>query len=180
MTVYKIDEEIKDPKSVIKLLVCSDSTISRSRFYAMAGMNNLEEVAVCTSDTNVLHYLFDALNHTSSLCTLEIAILGISQIPNGLYSMSSLRRVDLSENNLYLLSDSLRYLNHLTSLNLAFNRFNEVPEALEQLESLEELSLMFNQIVTDSIFCKLSRLQKLKTLLIGGTITESGFSCFSI
>ena len=87
---------------------------------------------------------------------LDLRGMGLSELPESLGRLTSLRRLDLgcyrsrsreTDNQLVVLPESLGQLTQLQSLDLAGNQLVALPESLGQLTQLQSLDLAGNQLV---------------------------------
>lgn len=79
---------------------------------------------------------------------LNLAGLGLSELPESLGLLTHLERLDLSGNQLESLPDSLNRLTGLQRLNLSSNQLTSLPESLGLLVDLQRLSLPGNQLAS--------------------------------
>ncbi len=76
---------------------------------------------------------------------LSIYSNDFESLPEEIYSLTSLKELDLGYNKLSSIPKSISNLASLKKLNLRSNDFESLPEEIDSLKSLEELNLGFNQ-----------------------------------
>jgi Leucine-rich repeat (LRR) protein len=87
---------------------------------------------------------------------------GLTTLPESLFQLTRLRRLDLARNKLTALPESLGRLTKLESLILAGNELTALPESLSQLTNLRRLNVDFNQLTSlPEWFGKLTQLRSL-------------------
>ncbi|MBI5823763.1 MAG: leucine-rich repeat domain-containing protein [Chloroflexi bacterium] len=86
----------------------------------------------------------------------------LTELPDSLWKLTKLQKLNLSNNQLTTLPPSLGQLTRLTKLDLSNNQLTTLPDSLGQLTQLTELNLSSNQLTTlpDS----LGQLTQLQTL----------------
>ncbi len=84
---------------------------------------------------------------------LDLAVQGISELPDEIGQLTNLQELDLGSNQLTSLPDSIGQLTNLQELNLYDNQLTSLPDSIGQLTNLQELYLYNNQLTSlpDSI-----------------------------
>ncbi|KAL3651859.1 hypothetical protein CASFOL_004861 [Castilleja foliolosa] len=86
----------------------------------------------------------------------------IEWLPDSIGKLSSLIKLDLSENRLVLLPDAIGRLSSLQTLDLHANKLQELPESIGNLDNLLHLNLRGNQLTSLPLtIARLVRLQEL-------------------
>jgi Leucine-rich repeat (LRR) protein len=75
---------------------------------------------------------------------LSVIRTEVSAIPDSLFKLTSLRRLDLTQNGITSLDGSIANLKNLEWLDVSMNRLERIPEELEKLTSLKELFVYEN------------------------------------
>ena len=75
---------------------------------------------------------------------LSVIRTEVSAIPDSLFKLSSLRRLDLTQNGITSLDGRIANLKNLEWLDVSMNRLERIPEELEKLTSLKELFVYEN------------------------------------
>ncbi|MDP2948305.1 MAG: COR domain-containing protein [Chloroflexota bacterium] len=88
----------------------------------------------------------ESLGELSSLKNLYLSANQLTELPESLGELSSLQHLDLSGNQLTELPESLGQLSSLQHLDLFDNRLTELPESLGRLSSLKNLALAVNRL----------------------------------
>ena len=85
--------------------------------------------------------------------SLDLSLLGLSEVPDSIGRLTNLTTLDLGGNQLSEVPDSITQLANLTRLSLDVNQLSEVRDSITQLTNLTQLSLDGNQLseVPDSI-----------------------------
>lgn len=99
--------------------------------------------------------------------TLDLSGHGLSAFPKYVLSMTGLRELNLSENQLTgAIPAEIRHLQNLRKLNLSYNKMTGLPAELGQLNDLEELDVSFNRLT--GLPYELGNLKNLKILNLAG------------
>lgn len=107
------------------------------------------------------------LRQLPSLQSLEVLNMSGTQrtllnFPTSIDSLANLSELDLSHNALPKLPDCVYNVSTLVRLNLSDNEINELSSSMEQWQRLESLNLSRNQLTNlPAALCKLSRLRRL-------------------
>src|ERR1700733_12155102 len=80
--------------------------------------------------------------------SLDLAGLGLLEIPQEIYQMTGLRYLALNRNQISSLSSAIENLTHLTDLNLSGNKLENLPPEIGRLPRLNRLFLSRNWIST--------------------------------
>lgn len=73
---------------------------------------------------------------------------GVSDLPESIGNLSSLKKLDLSNNKLTILPESIGQLSSLQTLSLNRNKLSTLPKSIGKLSSLKELYLSYNKLST--------------------------------
>lgn len=94
---------------------------------------------------------------------LFVSDLEIPVIPEKVFSLASLQRLNLVRNHMQMVPKQLARLTNLTTLNLASNELSSLPENLVELVQLKTLILSQNKFTQIPVIpvCKLASLTKL-------------------
>ncbi|KAF8093450.1 hypothetical protein N665_0383s0078 [Sinapis alba] len=93
-----------------------------------------------------LEWLPDSLGKLSSLVRLDLSENCIMALPATIGGLLSLTRLDLHSNRIGLLPESIGDLMNLVNLNLSGNQLTSLPSSLSRLNNLEELDLSSNSL----------------------------------
>jgi len=85
----------------------------------------------------------------------------MTELPSSIINMTSLKRLNLSNNLLDKLPNELGQMTHLKRLNLSENKLQTLPDSLRTLVSLERVTLAHNNLthIPDSVFLGMKNLQ---------------------
>lgn len=78
--------------------------------------------------------------------SLSLASLGLTELPDSLFGLRQLERLDIEDNQLTLVPEGLARLTRLQGLDISRNRLTELPESLCRLAALRELAVAHNQL----------------------------------
>lgn len=96
---------------------------------------------------------------------LNLAYMGLTQLPEALGSLTQLLSLDLSENQVTVLPEFIGNLTQLQSLKLSRNDLRELPERLGKLIQLQSLDIKNNRLAAlPESFGNLTQLQLLNLL----------------
>ncbi|WP_293352419.1 MULTISPECIES: COR domain-containing protein [unclassified Microcoleus] len=105
------------------------------------------------------------------LTQLDLARLGLKELPPEIGKLSNLTQLNLSRNQITEIPEVLGKLSNLTRLILRSNQITEIPEVLGKLSNLTQLDLSTNQITEiPEVLGKLSNLTQIH--LSANQITE--------
>ncbi len=121
------------------------------------------------SNNEVLDRIQYVAKHHSLI--LDLSELGLSSIPDEIYSLTYLEELILTRNNIQIIPSSIGLLKNLTSLEISANPIRELPKEIGKLEKLKLLGAIRCQLET--IPQEIGRLSKLKRLFLGGNSIES-------
>ncbi|CAG7860712.1 unnamed protein product [Brassica rapa] len=93
-----------------------------------------------------LEWLPDSLGKLSSLVRLDLSENCIMALPATIGGLLSLTRLDLHSNRIGQLPESIGNLMNLVNLNLSGNHLTSLPSSLSRLVNLEELDLSSNSL----------------------------------
>ena len=79
---------------------------------------------------------------------LSLADAAISELPENVFHITSLKYLSLYNNNLSDLPKQISQLKNLEILYLAYNKLQSLPKEIEELEKLQILFLQDNQLAT--------------------------------
>ncbi|BCL38499.1 hypothetical protein NSMS1_49460 [Nostoc sp. MS1] len=74
---------------------------------------------------------------------LDLSIMGLTEVPEAIASLSGLQQLYLSRNKLTALPEAIASLTGLQRLNLSSNKLTKLPEAIASLTQLQDLNLTY-------------------------------------
>jgi len=89
---------------------------------------------------------YSSFPYLSKIEGLKIISYGLTEIPNSIFSLTSLKLLDLSENNIGAIPTAIQNLSQLEELYLYKNNIKEVPNELYNLTNLKTIFLSQNHI----------------------------------
>lgn len=99
----------------------------------------------------------------NKLQRLDLSKQGLTHLPEGLMSLTSLTYLNLSNNKLHEFPKQLLHLSDLESLSLIGNDIRTVPPGISRMRSLETLNLFGNELTSlPDTLCQLGLLKELK------------------
>jgi Leucine-rich repeat (LRR) protein len=98
----------------------------------------------------------------------DLRQLEITDLPENLFQLSSLRKINLNQNKLKNLPDLFAQLPKLKSLSLDDNLLEELPDSLFELSQLNYLDISYNPI--EKISPSIQKLKNLKSLWLIDTL----------
>jgi Leucine-rich repeat (LRR) protein len=108
----------------------------------------------------------DLLWQLTQLTKLNLSDNQLMSLPDSLGQLTQLTKLNLSDNQLMSLPESLERLTQLTELDLSSNQLTSLPESIGQLRSLLSLQLMYNHL--SSLPDSITNLEQLRYLNLGG------------
>ncbi len=150
----------------ITLLSCSKKETLES------AMEHPEEVIVLDLPYSRLDTLTNDIAKFKNLEELNLIANKITVIPDGLWELTKLKKLNLGWNKIDSISPKIRQLQNLEELNLANNNLTKLPASIAELKKLKKINIGWNKIRI--IPPQLSTLASLKELLVyDNPISES-------
>lgn len=113
-----------------------------------------------------------SLDTLSNLKELDLSQNQLPRIPEVLFSLYNLMRLNLSDNQITELSPNFELLTNLESLNLSRNQIAALPPAICKLSSLRRLYLNDNKLNFDGIPAGIGKLNALEVFSASGNQLE--------
>jgi len=114
----------------------------------------------------VLKHLSSFLGFFNKISKLELRSNQIGRFPNSIFSLTTLKFIDLSHNNIITLPEGIQSLESLEWLNLRYNNLMEIPSSIGALTNLKVLDLKHNKI--SNLPTTISNLTSLELLNLHG------------
>lgn len=127
----------------------------------------------------ILFNLPDSAQKLSTIGKLDLSNNNMKSLTESVTSLVNLRTLDVHSNQLTSLPQSMGKLQKLKILNISGNFFAELPESVQNCRSLEELIADFNKLqrLPETIGIKLFNLQKLSVHSNQLSYLPSSISC---
>ena len=139
---HEIEQQEEEEILNNKLLQCKEEG---SKLIRISGLHSLEDIkcdfGVCCSATHVdlsgnfkLKRIGDSFSTLFNLQTLELAYCGLVEFPEALLSLSCLRKLRLSNNDIRLIPSDLSGMKSLEFIDLDSNYIQSIPATLLRLD----------------------------------------------
>ncbi|KAG2277887.1 hypothetical protein Bca52824_060442 [Brassica carinata] len=139
-----------------------DSTTLQAKKLTVSAKKATQELNLQHKLIDNLEWLPDSLGKLSSLVRLDLSENCIMALPPTIGGLLSLTWLDLHSNRIGQLPESIGDLMNLVNLNLSGNQLTSLPSSLSRLISLEELDLSSNSLsVLPETIGSLGSLEKL-------------------
>ncbi|XP_066980990.1 leucine-rich repeat protein 1-like [Macrobrachium rosenbergii] len=155
--------QLEKPKTKLVILNKKDYPITTAFPYSLENLhvNNvdlnrvenriigLKRLKTLDLSHNVIRKLPMAMNRMQSLTELYLSHNGLKEIDHRVFTgrlSRTLRRLDLSNNELELLPVTLKYLKGLVNLNVSSNKLRYLPLSFDRLQALKFLSASHNKL----------------------------------
>lgn len=127
----------------------------------------------------ILFDLPDSAQRLSTIAKLDLSNNNMKCLAESLTSLVNLRTLDVHSNQLTSLPHSMGRLKKLKTLNISGNFFAELPESVQNCSGLEELNADFNDLkqLPETLGVKLFNLQKLSVHSNKLTYLPCSISC---
>lgn len=127
----------------------------------------------------ILFNLPDSAHKLSTIAKLDLSNNNMKCLTESVTSLVNLRTLDVHSNQLTSLPQSMGRLQKLKILNISGNLFTELPESVQNCRSLEELTADFNKLqrLPETLGIKMFNLQKLSVHSNNLSYLPSSFSC---
>jgi len=107
---------------------------------------NNDPLALMIISNRRLKIIPEALGDIESLEVLDLSFNQFTKIPDWIFNLKNLKKLNLSRNTISELSINSNPDSNLTELDLSHNSLTKVPTGIENLSKLESLDLQSNQI----------------------------------
>lgn len=121
-------------------------------------------MAAKTPTQKALSRINDAARNSET--EINLNGLELEKIPDELFNLSKVKKLDFNHNNLTEIPQELFSMQNLSSLDFSNNKLREIPSEINKLQNLEELYL-FGNLLSAIPYEELVGLQKLRLLHLG-------------
>ena len=98
------------------------------------------------TDDQKLTQIPDTVFELTHLQKLDLSDNQLTEIPKSISNLSNLTKLGLDDNQLMKIPESIGNLSNLTRLNLNYNQLTKIPESINNLSNLMRLNLNDNQL----------------------------------
>ena len=119
-------------------------------------LTNCNLTQLCIRDSQCYSKYLDNFDKLQSLTELTIEVCYITEVPETIYNLINLQKLNLRENDISAISENIGNLTNLLELDLCHNHISELPKNIKKLTNLEQLRLSCNE------FTKIPELESAK------------------
>lgn len=131
-----IDEALKDPDNVVKLV------LRKKKFKAFPSqLYRFKNLQYLDLSRNNISELPDSVSQLSGLQVLIISKNGLERLPNTIGALKNLRQLNVNQNEIERLPYSIGQLDKLEVADLWSNNLEYFPESMKEMKSLKLLDL---------------------------------------
>ncbi|PAV59113.1 hypothetical protein WR25_10798 [Diploscapter pachys] len=160
--IDKLPPEIRR-LSILQELKLSNNPLTHFQLYQLPCMNSLRVLHLRNTNRH-LDNIPAVLEDLKNLTDVDFAENNLTQIPEALFKLKRLRKLDLSSNSIEKFSLSEGQWEDLVTLNLNYNKLTALPEGLIKCIKLQRLYASYNQLDFHGIPASIGKLVQLIVL----------------
>uniref|UniRef100_A0A2P2I1Y5 Protein flightless-1-like n=1 Tax=Hirondellea gigas TaxID=1518452 RepID=A0A2P2I1Y5_9CRUS len=145
----------------LKTLVLNNNSLTHFQFRQLPSLLSLETLHMCHTQRSPGN-LPASLEPLTNLADVDLSQNGLHKVPQCLYTLRALRRLNLSDNNITELGSEIESWTKLEVLNICRNRISALPPQLCRLEEMRRLMLNENQLSFDGVPSGIGKLGRLE------------------
>lgn len=145
----------------LQSLVLNNNPMGLFQLRQLPSLTSLETLHLRNTQRSLANFP-PSLENLLSLSDVDLAQNALPRVPEALYSLPNLRRLNLSDNEIAELSAAVEMWQKLETLNLAHNKLRALPSALCKLQSLRRLYVSDNQLDFEGIPAGIGKLGALE------------------
>eukprot|EP00057_Strongylocentrotus_purpuratus_P005896 XP_011660370.1 PREDICTED: protein flightless-1 homolog [Strongylocentrotus purpuratus] len=155
----------------IQTLIFNNNPLLHSQLRQLTSMTQLQTLHLRNTQRNLTN-IPPQLDALVNLADVDLSYNDLESVPDAFYSLSSLKRLNLSNNCITQLS-AIDSWTRLETLNVARNKLTSLPPTLCKLISLKRLIISGNQIDFDGLPTGISKLVALEQFIAADNRLES-------
>ncbi|XP_038064629.1 protein flightless-1 homolog isoform X2 [Patiria miniata] len=156
----------------LQTLILDNNPLLHAQLRQLTSLTQLQSLHLRNTQRN-LNNVPPQMDALVNLSDVDLSFNHLSGVPEGLYKLSSLKRLNLSSNVITELSSAMDTWVNLQTLNLSRNKLSCLPSALCKLTSLKRLYISCNQIDFDGIPIGIGKLMNLEQFVAADNNLES-------
>lgn len=165
----------------LNTLILNNNNLGHNQLRQLPSLVSLETLHLRNTQRS-LNNIPTSLDSLINLVDLDLSQNQLSMLPEALYTIPTLKRLNFSDNNLgEFPADVSEYLKQLEILNLSRNQITTLPSSISKLSRLRRLYLCGNRLDFDGIPSSVGKLGYLEVFTASGNnlemVTEGLFRC---
>ncbi|XP_033631198.1 protein flightless-1 homolog [Asterias rubens] len=156
----------------LQTLILNNNPLLHAQLRQLTSLTQLQTLQLRNTQRN-LNNIPPQLDVLTNLTDVDLSYNEISKVPEGLYKLSSLKRLNLSSNCITEMDITMDTWVNLQTLNLGRNKLTSLPAALCKLISLKRLYISSNQIDFDGIPIGIGKMISLEQFVAANNNLES-------
>ncbi|XP_055380330.1 protein flightless-1 [Condylostylus longicornis] len=134
----------------LQTLILANNPLEHFQLRQLPSLHNLEVLNMKNTQRTLLNFP-TTLDSLSNLSELDLSENSLSKVPDCIYNIITLKRLNLSDNEITELSGNVEFWQKLEILNLSRNQLKSLPPALCKLVNLRHLYLNDNNLDFEGI-----------------------------
>ncbi|XP_068154697.1 protein flightless-1 [Drosophila tropicalis] len=155
----------------LKTLDLSHNPLELFQLRQLPSLQSLEVLNMSGTQRTLLNFP-TSLDSLANLCELDLSHNSLPKLPDCVYQVATLVRLNLSDNEINELSSSMEFWQRLESLNLSRNQLITLPAALCKLSKLRRLFVNDNKLNFEGIPSGIGKLGSLEVFSASNNLLE--------
>ncbi|XP_026846356.1 protein flightless-1 [Drosophila persimilis] len=155
----------------LKTLDLSHNPLELFQLRQLPSLQSLEVLKMSGTQRTLLNFP-TSLDSLANLCELDLSHNSLPKLPDCVYNVTTLVRLNLSDNEINELSSSMESWQRLESLNLCRNQLTALPAALCKLPKLRRLFVNDNKLNFEGIPSGIGKLGALEVFSAANNLLE--------
>ncbi|XP_022093580.1 protein flightless-1 homolog isoform X2 [Acanthaster planci] len=158
--------------SNLQTLILDNNPLLHAQLRQITALTQLQTLQLRNTQRNP-NNIPPQLDALVNLSDVDLSYNELTKVPEGLYKLGSLKRLNLSSNCITELSSAMDTWVNLQTLNLSRNKLTSLPAALCKLISLKRLYISCNKVDFDGIPIGIGKLMSLEQFVAADNNLES-------
>lgn len=156
----------------LQTLNLSNNPLVHNQFRLLQSLTSLKSLNLANTQ-RTLQNIPTSLDNLVNLSEFNLSCNNLNRIPDVIYTLKSLKRLNISDNCIQELSGEIdTFWPNLEVLNLSRNQLKALPQALSKIEKLRRLYLNDNELVFEGIPNSIGKLYNLEVLMVSNNKLE--------
>ncbi|XP_050429442.1 protein flightless-1 [Adelges cooleyi] len=155
----------------LQTLILNNNPLDHFQLRQLPSMKNLTMLHMRNTHRNLTN-MPPSLESLTALTDLDLSCNQLPKVPDALYTLINLKRLNLSSNVITELSLALEVWQELEVLQLSDNELTSLPSSLCKLSNLKRLYINYNKLNFDGIPSGIGKLSALEVFSACGNILE--------
>ncbi|XP_030381429.1 protein flightless-1 [Scaptodrosophila lebanonensis] len=155
----------------LKTLDLSNNPLELFQLRQLPSLQNLEVLSMSNTQRTLLNFP-TTLDSLANLSELDLSHNSLPKVPDCVYNVATLIRLNLSDNEINELSASIEFWQRLESLNVSRNQLTTLPPALCKLPKLRRLFVNDNKLNFEGIPSGIGKLGTLEVFSAANNLLE--------